>query len=41
MDVTTQIAQLAIDIMIPFMGGFAVMIVISWLVSLFPGKRDY
>lgn len=41
MDITAQIAQLAIDIMVPFMGGFLVMIVISWLVSLFPGKRDF
>lgn len=41
MDVTTQIAQATVDLMIPFLGGFAVMIVISWLVSLFPGKRDY
>ncbi len=41
MDVTTQIAQFTIDFMIPYMGGFSVMLVISWLVSLFPGKRDY
>lgn len=41
MDVTIAMAQCTIDIMIPYMGAFAVMLVISWLVSLFPGKRDF
>lgn len=36
-----QIAQCTIDIMAYFMGGFTIMLVISWLVSLFPGKRDF
>lgn len=41
MDVSTMIAQACIDIMVPFLAGFAVMLVISWMVSLFPGKRDF
>ena len=41
MDLMLSIAQFAIDFSCAFMGGLAVMIVISWMVSLFPGKRDY
>ena len=36
-----EIGQVTIDIMAYFMGGFVVMLVISWVVSLFPGKRDF
>lgn len=36
-----EIGQITIDIMAYFMQGFVIMLVISWFVSLFPGKRDF
>lgn len=36
-----EIGQITIDTMAYFMAGFVIMLVISWLVSLFPGKRDF
>lgn len=35
------IGQVVIDVMTYFLGGFGIMLVISWLVSLFPGRRDF
>lgn len=36
-----EIAQVTIDTVGYFLGGFVIMLVVGWLVSLFPGKRDF